>query len=272
MKKINTLLVSLLLLTITTSAQKVNPKHTNYYKNITDVATTEYVLNFSDVVSRTVFCKLALKITNKTNDFLLFERGDSKFEFDFGSFSDQPKEFFIKPNSSKSKVLEANGGEQFHVDKFNLKVDGISIVPLTGDVSKMEDFPIPASKNAVNTDLFKVNLTKSSLKTQEAVLQFECTYLGNKIGLINPSKLVIKVDDSGREYANDNKDDQIEMVRKGEEVKFKAVFHIPGKVADMQFANMTIIWKDTFVETETKKLEGQQVSFELDSGMTNGKN
>ncbi len=50
------------------------------------------------------------------------------------------------------------------------------------------------------------------------------------------------------------------------------MFHIPGRIADMQFANMTILWKDTFVETEAKRISAQEVSFEIDPGMTNGKN
>ncbi len=40
----------------------------------------------------------------------------------------------------------------------------------------------------------------------------------------------------------------------------------------MQFANMTIIWNDTFVESEAKKLSPQEIIFEIDRGMTNGKN
>ena len=85
--------------------------------------------------------------------------------------------------------------------------------------------------------------------------------------------MVIKVDGTDKEYANDVKSSDPKLIfKKGEKIKVKAVFHIPGRIADMQFANMTISWKDTFVETEAKKLAGQQVSFEIDPGMTNGKN
>ena len=62
------------------------------------------------------------------------------------------------------------------------------------------------------------------------------------------------------------------MMKKGDKIKFKVTFHIPGRIADMQFANMTMSWKDAFIETKAQKLEGQKVNFELDPGLTNGKN
>jgi len=273
MKKIGILLLITLSSTLVVNAQKnIDPKHTNFYKSVEDISTKEYNLSFFDIVARNEYCKFAVKITNNTNDFILFKGNETVFNFDFGKFSENKKEVFIKPNDSKKRVLEANGGTEFHVEKFDVNVDGFYLVPIKGKIQDMEDFQVPASKNAINHEVFSLKLIKSSLKTQEATLQFECTYKGDKIGLVDPTKLVIKVDGTDKEYANDDKKGEPEMVRKGDEVKFKAIFHIPGRIADMQFANMTILWKDSFVETEEKKLEGKQVSFELDPGLTNGKN
>ena len=274
MKKITLLLATVLISGIAVNAQKKNdPKYEHHFKAPEGIVTDEYSVNFSDVQSQATFCKMAIKVSNNTNDFIIFDKGASVFNFDFGKYSDKKKQIIIKPNDSKKKVLQAAGSEKFQVEKFSLNVDGFSLVPVNGTVSEMEDFQVPASKNSISTDVFKVNLKKSSLKTQEASLTFECIYMGNKIALVNPSKLVIKVDDTDKEYANDNKKSEPKLIlKKGDKVKVKAVFHIPGRVADMQFANMTILWKDTFVETEAKKLEGKTVNFEIDRGMTAGKN
>ena len=274
MKKITLLLATVLISGIAVNAQKKNdPKYEHHFKAPEGIVTDEYSVNFSDVQSQATFCKMAIKVSNNTNDFIIFDKGASVFNFDFGKYSDKKKQIIIKPYDSKKKVLQAAGSEKFQVEKFSLNVDGFSLVPVNGTVSEMEDFQVPASKNSISTDVFKVNLKKSSLKTQEASLTFECIYMGNKIALVNPSKLVIKVDDTDKEYANDNKKSEPKLIlKKGDKVKVKAVFHIPGRVADMQFANMTILWKDTFVETEAKKLEGKTVNFEIDRGMTAGKN
>ena len=274
MKKITILLTAVLISGIAVNAQKKGePKYEHHFKAPEAIATTEYTVNISDVQSQAEFCKFAIKIENNTNDFLIFDKGASVFNFDFGKYSDKKKQIIIKPNDSKKRVLQAVGSEKFQVEKFSVNLDGFSIVPINGEVSKMENFQVPASKNSISTDAFKVNLKKSSLKTQEAALTFECIYTGNKVALVNPSKLVIKVDDTDKEYANDNKKSAPKLIlKKGDKVKVKAVFHIPGRVADMQFANMTILWKDTFVETEIKKLDGKLVNFEIDRGKTIGKN
>lgn len=274
MKKNILLLTTVLILAITVNAQKEkDPKYEHHFKAPEAITTDAYSVEFSDIQSQAEFCKMAIKVSNKTNDFIIFDKGASVFNFDFGKYSDKKKQIIIKPNDSKKRVLTAVGSEKFQVEKFSLNVDGFSLVPIKGKVSEMENFQVPASKNSISTDAFKVNLKKSSLKTQEAFLTFECIYTGNKVALVNPSKLVIKVDDTDKEYANDNKKSEPELLlKKGEKVKIKAIFHIPGRVADMQFANMTILWKDTFVETEIKKLEGKKVDFEIDRGLTNGKN
>ena len=275
MKKITLLLAAILITTITVNAQKKkkkDPKFEHHFKVPTEVSTDEYNLNFSNIESQAEFCKLAVKVTNNTNDFILFDKGSFKFNFGFGSFTPKSKLFYLKPNQSKKKVIQASGSEKFQVDSFSIDFGGFSIVPVNGTVTEMEDFQVPASKNSISTDLFKITLKKSSLRTQEASLIFECTYLGNKVALIDPSKLVIKVDGTDKEYANDNKKSEGKLYKKGDKIKIKAVFHIPGRIADMQFANMTILWKDTFVETEEKKISGQTVNFVIDPGMTNGKN
>ena len=74
------------------------------------------------------------------------------------------------------------------------------------------------------------------------------------------------------EYANDIKNPNPKLLFKGDKLKIKAVFHIPGRIADMQFANMTILWNDSFRETNAQKLKGHEITFNIDRGMTNGKN
>jgi len=275
MKKITILLATILISFITVNAQdKVDPKHENHFKQIEPITTDEYTLTFSNAHAQMEFCLFNVKVTNNTNDFLIFQRGEVVFNFDFGSFTQKKKEFLIKPHNSKKKTFKADGGTQFHVDKFNADIDGIYLVPVSGKVSEMKDFQVPASANSVSSDLFdvKLNPKKTSLKTQGSVLQFECTYKGNEIGLLDPSKIVIKVEDTDKEYANDDAKSEAKMMKKGDKIKFKTSFHIPGRIADMQFSNMIISWKDAFVETKAQKLEAQKVNFELDRGLTNGKN
>jgi len=275
MKKITLLLTAILITSISVNAQKKkDPKYEHHFKVPASVSTDEYSLEFSNVESQAEFCKFAVKVTNKTNDFLIFNKGASVFNFEFGQFSEKNKDIIIKPNGSKKKVLQADGNTRFQVEKFDVDFDGFTLVPVKGTVSEMEDFQVPASTNTVSSDLFdvKLNPKKTSLKTQGSVLQFECTYKGDEIGLLDASKIVIKVEGTEKEYANNDAKSDVKMMKRGDKIKFKTKFFIPGRIADMQFANMIISWKDAFVETKAKKLSGQKVNFEIDRGMTNGKN
>ena len=40
----------------------------------------------------------------------------------------------------------------------------------------------------------------------------------------------------------------------------------------MHFANMNILWNESFPETNAQKLKGHEITFNIDRGMTNGKN
>ena len=54
--------------------------------------------------------------------------------------------------------------------------------------------------------------------------------------------------------------------------KIKAVFKVPAKITDMQFANMEIDWKNTFTESKLVPIALPAQNFEIDPGMTEGKN
>ncbi len=58
----------------------------------------------------------------------------------------------------------------------------------------------------------------------------------------------------------------------GDDIKFTAQFHVPGKIADMQFATMHIVWRETFMESNMVPMNTMKADFTLDPGLTQGKN
>ena len=57
-------------------------------------------------------------------------------------------------------------------------------------------------------------------------------------------------------------------MNKGDKTNIKTSFHIPAKVADMQFAKMLVVWNCVFVERLPEEIGGQNVKFELDKELT----
>ena len=255
------------------NAQNVNPKHVNYYKAPANIETSDYKIELSNIVSKIEYAKLSIKIYNTGTDYLMFNKGASEFVYKTGKFTDKEKYTYILPTKSKTKTIKATGSNMFHTDTISFVLKALYIIPAKGEIVKADDFKLPASKNSFESGNFKVKLLKLKQETQETYAKFECTYIGDEIGIIDPSKLSVKVDGKDEiEYANDNKKAKPELLRKGEKTKISVYFHIPGKISDMQFSVLKINWNDTFQESVAKEIEPKTFEFIVDEGLTNGKN
>jgi hypothetical protein len=177
----------------------------------------------------------------------------------------------VLPKGSDTRILKTSGGNQFHVKSLTLILDGFNVVSSEGKTQEGPDFQLPASVNEFKAGNFKCSLEKVKKETKETEVTFKCTYQGNDIGIIDPARITLKLE-NGQEYANDNKKDKAELVLPGEEVKIVASYHVSGKVTDMQFANMLLVWKNTFTESKIVPIKVGSAEFEFDPGMTEGKN
>ncbi|MBN4062012.1 MAG: hypothetical protein COA57_08140 [Flavobacteriales bacterium] len=255
-------------------SQKPNdPKHENHYRVIPTINTDELSIDFADQHSQMEFTKMKIKITNKTDDFIVFKMGENDFIYEHSTFNPKEKMVIIDPKESISKTLSVNGDTRFHVEKFELKLKGFYRAPLNGDVHNAENFKLPPESNGFSAGPFKVTHKSKALKKESRITnaKFKCTYSGQHIGLVNPYKLKVKLED-GQQFPNMNDNIKTKLLLPGKSYGFNTVFKISTKIIDMQFANMEINWNDMFVESKLSKLEDISVSFELDPGKTAGKN
>ncbi len=276
------LLVSLglLLSTFIINAQDVNdPNHENHFKKVNAIETDNYKIEISDAHAQQAFCQMKVNVTNKSRDYIFVSPEEFVFTFDHGSYSPKPKSglaslisggLIIAPGKSKSFVAKVTGDANFHVEQLDVEIKGIYLVSVNGEALEAEMFQLPANKNSFETGGFKINLNDVSQRTQETYAKFTCTYTGDKVGIFDPSKLVVSTEKG--EFANMERKSKQEILQKGDEVKFTAKFKIEGRILDMQFATMNIDWKDTFKESEKVLQNSHSLSFELDPGMTAGKN
>ncbi|MDX2360390.1 MAG: hypothetical protein QNK23_06265 [Crocinitomicaceae bacterium] len=246
-----------------------------YYSAPNSVETDDYTLDVKNAVAQFDHCKLSMKITNNTTDFLLYKSKESKFKYPFGEKKPTVKPIYIKPNGSKTRTLQVNGGEQFLQQRFSVEMGGLYRIPLEGTVTEAPDFKLPASTNSFTVGDFKVVMKKYDASTREAKAVFECTYMGNDVAVVNPSNLSVRVISKKTNeelvYANDAKVTDPQILNKGDKIKFSATFHIEGRIVDMQFATMHIVWNDTFAESEEIPLSAETMDFEMDEELTRSK-
>ncbi|HVD97800.1 MAG TPA: hypothetical protein VNB90_06310 [Cytophagaceae bacterium] len=269
-------LVALIQLPSFAQDQKVNPKHINYFTS-PSVETKEVKIETQDAVAMMEFVKFKMKITNNTNDYILYKPKESKFKLANTDFSPEDKKtIFIQPLDRESKVIDMKApAKNAHVDAFKYEVNGLYRIPVDAPVTEAPNFKLPASTNDFTAGNFKVELVNLKKETGETAAKFKVTYIGDGVGLVEPKKISAygKNHKNSNELtvANDKKSGGI-ILYKGESETFTATFHMEGKMVDMQLANMEIIWKDTFKESKIIKLDGTSLDFTVDPGLTAGKN
>jgi hypothetical protein len=274
MKTITTLFAALFCIFANTVCGQIvptDPRHVYVYNDIPNLETEEYAISIEDVVSNVKYAKFKIKITNKTADYILFKGEECTFVSGSIAAKADEKPVFIDPFSSKSKVIEFKGTDNYHVDNFEITIKGLYKVVVGSNVFAAPDFQLPPNTKDFTAGLFSCSMLKTEQKTQSTWARFDCKYNGQKIGFINPAKCVVKLPD-GKEFATANLKSKSEMLLPGDNSKFITEFQIPGKVADMQFTTMNIIWKDSFSETTATALASQKAQFKIDEAKTSVKN
>jgi hypothetical protein len=277
MEKRNSILTLIvLLLGINISfAQDVNdPKHENHFKKIENIENEYFKIEINDAHAQQAFCQMKLKVTNKTKDYILIYPEEMVFNLKQGSFSPEPKRggsaIIIAPHKNKSFTAKVAKETNYHVEQFTIEIKGFYLVSTYIEGLPTEKFQLPANKNHFETGNFKVSLSDSKQVTKETVAKFACTYQGDKIGIIDASRLMVTTEKG--DYANAYRKSKVLLMQKGDKEKFVAKFEIEGRVLDMQFATMHIDWKDTFKEADKEPLESYKINFELDPELTAAKN
>ncbi len=253
-----------------------DPKHENHYQ-VKPIETDEVAISFSDTHSQQAFTHAKIKVTNKTTDYIVFKTKEAVFKYDFGDYNPgvggifRSSNMMVLPKDSDTRILKVTGSTKFHVETLKLQLDGFYRVSSEGKTQEAPDFKLPAAVNEFKAGAFKVSLEKIKKETDETAVNFKCIYEGNDIGIVDPTKVVLKLE-NGQEYANDNRKGKVELLLPGEDIKFTVVFHVPGKVTDMQFANMLLVWKNAFIESKAVPFKVGTATFEFDPGMTEAKN
>lgn len=256
--------------------QEITNYETVFYVDVPSTEVSKGVnVDMKNIVATATSAKFALKIENNSSDIIIFNPHESAFVYDFGDMHSTDKELIIAPEKNKNKVINFSGTDKFRQEKFNFKTSGFYIVPVEGNTVKADDFQLPAARNNFTAGNFEVELKSYKASTAEARAIFEVTYKGDRIGLVNSANLSVRAKRNKSEeevtYANDDKKSDVELLRKGDKVKFNAVFHIEGRIVDMQFATMYIVWNDTFIESEAEAVEPVLIPVTWDPGVTNAK-
>jgi hypothetical protein len=233
------------------------------YKEVSADA-DEMTVAAKDPVSTKDFTKFNLKITNKSDEVLLYKAEESTLKANNKEFKPKEKPLEILPTEKDNKVVNINGPD-FMVNSYTYILDGVYKVSTTTSSVETADFQLPPSQNEFKTGNFTCTMSDLSKETDKTTVKFECRYTGDKIGVIHPGRAAVKLPD-GTEVANAKSNKAPILLMKGESKKITLAWDrmSGGKATDMQKIKLMIVWRNTFIESDAVKLKPLTLEFQID--------
>jgi hypothetical protein len=173
-----------------------DPRYEKHYSDLAPIETDEIRIEFTKPHSQEGFSQVTVKVTNKTDDYVLMKKHAAAFISNENGYGTKvPKEDidFIEPHGDITRSLRAEGGIGFRVNELNVVLDSVfSRAPVKGSPAGAGEFQMEPDKNSIMMEPFAVTLKKWRYDTRELSADFKIRYRGEGIGVINESNLKIR--------------------------------------------------------------------------------
>lgn len=264
--------------TLSTAVAQKEVKYAKlYYKNLS-VENNDVSISVDNAVSTDGETKFKLKITNKTNDFLILKPEECKFVIDGKDMKPTEKWLIISPNESDFRIINLKGAGYNRIKNYSFEVGGLYKVSTTGKVVEAADFRLPLTKNDFTCGPYTVKVNKLYKESDATNLKLDISYTGDKMGIVFPEKAGAKLPD-GNEYAAVKetgllkKGGPVLFVKKGqsESVTLNWNRMEGGKAMDMQKVEMMVKFNGMFSESLPEKVKPETLNMEFDEVTSNEK-
>lgn len=249
-----------------------DPKYENHFAPGPPPASDAVSFEVKDAESQDQFIQVDLRATNRTKDQLIvYKKGEAKFVTSKGTFTTAAGSIFggpvlLEPGDARSVGFKVEG-QGFTGEPFTLQPVGLYIGPNAGVPIKTPEFTLPATNNTFSNGPFYCKMVSVAQATQKTAAVFACTYSGDGIGYIDAAKIGVR-EPKGQEFANVARNAPRDTVLPGATARFTVWFEIPAKVADMQFATLSVLFRDAFSESPLKPMGLADWAFNPDAAAT----
>lgn len=211
---------------------------------------------------------LKLNLVNKTDSFYLFKTnecglviGDNRLRVELGELTINPQDSVLFSLDFKASGQVKETGPTFYAE-------GFYMVPPTGDVQTPVIFNLPPDIKDFTSPSFTGIMTKDSRTTDLTEIEFKVTYTGDKAGIINPAKTILRLTD-GLLVNNMAEQNKAFLLTKGYSQLLKLHWpKTPEMQTDMQGNHMELLWRDTFVESLPNRIPTAKIMLEKDEELT----
>lgn len=229
-------------------------------------------VEFDNIVSLEKETKFRMSITNKTNNYIIYNSEESKFDIPNQDVRAKEKSWVIEPLNNSKKVMRAFGKDLHSIREFSYICEGfyqlVEQEPFTAD-----QFRLPPLANTFNVGPMKVMLDKDKRATGGTNVKWKVKYTGEHYGYIYANRVQVLMPDGNLYATTENRQKPI-ILERGEEKTLPASWNrMPsGRVNDMQKVEMLIQFEGVFVEAIPRQFEGKTLPMNWDSTMTKERN
>lgn len=227
-------------------------------------------VSIENAMATDAFIKFKMVVKNNTTEYLLVKPGEIVLLIDGKEYNATEKDMIIDPNDIASKVVDIKG-LQFRVQQVVIKFNGFTKVEVSKTPVVAPNFKLPVSQNTFEAGAFTLNQLSNEKQTDVVSVKFNVTYNGSNIGIVSPTLAALKFP-NGSEFANMKTRSKSILLEKGKTDDFRLTWHdMPKSNGDAQFANLEILWRETFKEGKLIPITPQSYTMEWDPGLTKGK-
>lgn len=257
----NSLLILFVVLSQLSFSQKKLKYETIFFTD-NSVETTQAKISAESAISEKEFIKAKLVVTNYTNKTLVIKPKECSFSSPKGDLFSKDKWIIIAPHEKESKTIDAKG-EDVKTDVSSLNINGFYTC---GNSEKFSapDMKLPPEKK-LKIGNFEIELDTWDRDGKEIMIKYNVKYIGEKVGLFSPSKVVLKSAE-GAEYKNQREKDKAYAFGKNEDRLVGFLY-----LSDSKKDN-SLVWKEAFEEFDLEKLENTTIKLEMDLAKTKDKN
>lgn len=259
--RLKQIIPALLLLCSSMSFSQKKIKYKTVYFEDNMVSTPNAKVSLLDVVSEDNLISGTVKIENSTGKALLVKPEECSYTLPAGETFSKKKWMVIAPHQNESKTIDVKG-ENIKTTETLFKIGGFYICN-SSEVAVAPNAVLPPEKE-VNVGNFKLELVDWTQSGPEARVRYIITYLGDKVGLLDPS-LVTAKSASGQEYKNLKDDYELLSFHKKENYTVDFVFQNDKP-------KNSLVWNKAFSEGVPEKLGAVSFLVKMDEKKTKEKN
>lgn len=228
--------------------------------------TDDYKLFLVKCSSNKLKLKMKIRIFNKTGDIILIKPEEIAFMVKDKKLTGWEKPMIVQPNGDEVRTIDiVDPGMDMRLESFNVVLDGFYKIAYTGETTIQPELALPSKEASEFTaGDFHCVLLSHTVENEKTFAKYQCTYKGDKIGVLDPSKAVLVLP-SNAEVAsalNMRKSEAL-IFEKSSVQNFLIEFRNINRNEPLN-KGVKIKWNDTFRSSSAVKLKPITVPMKID--------